>query len=96
MANAQKYAAEASLTVSLRSTDDGRRLVLEVHDDGPGFDPRHITHGAGLQNMADRLAAVGGTLTVDSRPGAGVWVRAEAPLEAQVVTLNGRATPAGR
>jgi signal transduction histidine kinase len=88
MANVQKHAPAASLSVSLRSAGDGRRLVLEVHDDGPGFDPRQTTRGAGLQNMADRLAAVGGTLGVESRPGAGTWIRAEAPLAAPVVPLQ--------
>ena len=40
MANAQKHAPGAAVTVSLRSADAGRRIVLEVHDDGPGFRQR--------------------------------------------------------
>ncbi|MDP8967896.1 MAG: histidine kinase, partial [Actinomycetota bacterium] len=92
MANAQKHAPGATLTVSLRSAGAGRRLVLEVHDDGPGFDPRGVTRGSGLQNMQDRIAAAGGTLSADSRPGAGTWIRAEAPLGARVLPLQ---RPAG-
>ena len=92
MANAQKHAPGAALTVSLRSAGAGRRLVLEVHDDGPGFDPRRVTRGSGLQNMEDRIAAAGGTLTADSRPGAGTWIRAQVPLEARVLPLQ---RPAG-
>jgi len=92
MANAQKHAIGAELTVLLHCADDSRRLVLEVHDDGPGFRPGEPTGGSGLQNMDDRIAAVGGTLAIDSRPGAGTWLRAEVPLAAQVSSLQ---RPAG-
>lgn len=92
MANAQKHAIGAELTLSLHGADDSRRLVLEVHDDGPGFRQGEPTGGSGLQNMDDRIAAVGGTLDIDSRPGAGTWIRAKVPLEAQVMPLQ---RPAG-
>lgn len=92
MTNVVKHAAGAAVTVALRAADEGRRLVLEVHDDGPGFRPREPARGAGLQNMEDRVAAVGGTLAVDSRPGAGTWIRAEVPVEAAVLPLQ---RPAG-
>jgi signal transduction histidine kinase len=92
MANAQKHAPGAELAVSLRSADEGRRLVLEVHDDGPGFRAGEEAPGSGLKNMADRVAAAGGALAIDSRPGAGTWVHAEVPLEAPVVPLQ---RPAG-
>jgi signal transduction histidine kinase len=88
MANAQKHAIGAPLTVSLHCADNLRRLVLEVHDDGPGFRPREPAGGSGLQNMDDRIAAVGGTLSIDSRPRAGTWLRAEVPLEAEVTPLQ--------
>ena len=88
LTNAQKHAAGADIVVSMRSADDGRRLVLEVHDDGPGFLTAEVAHGAGLANMDDRIGAAGGTLTIDSRPGAGTWVRAEVPVEAQVIALQ--------
>jgi signal transduction histidine kinase len=70
--------------------------VLEVRDDGPGFDPGRAGPGTGRQNMADRIAAAGGTLSVESRPGAGTHVRATAPLlvpqaeEARVVPIGRR------
>jgi signal transduction histidine kinase len=88
MANAQKHASGAAVTVSLRSADAGRRVVLEVHDDGPGFRKRPASTGTGLQNMQDRLAAVGGELTIDSRPGAGTWIHAEALVASSVVALQ--------
>lgn len=88
MANAQKHAPGAAVTVSLRGADAGRRIVLEVHDDGPGFRQRLASKGTGLQNMKDRLAAVGGELAIDSQPGAGTWIHAEASVAARVVALR--------
>ena len=88
LANTQKHAPGAAATVSLRSAQDGRSVVLEVHDDGPGFERRLASPGTGLQNMHDRVAAVGGELEIDSRPGAGTWIRAETPVAAPVIALQ--------
>jgi signal transduction histidine kinase len=88
LANIQKHAPGAATTVSLRSAETGRGVVLEVHDDGPGFERRAQSPGTGLQNMHDRVAAVGGELAIDSRVGAGTWVRAEAPIGATVLALQ--------
>jgi signal transduction histidine kinase len=70
--NTAKYAAASSATVSL-SRSDGH-LLVRVVDDGRGFDPAVVGHGTGLQGMADRLAAIGGDLTIESAPGAGTQV----------------------
>jgi signal transduction histidine kinase len=53
--------------------------VLEVHDNGVGFDQHSVADRSGLQHMSDRMAALGGTLVVESRPGAGTWVTATVP-----------------
>ena len=93
MTNVVKHAPAAAMIVSLWADPTERRVTLEVHDDGPGFDPAAAS-GSGLQNMADRIGAVGGTLVVESRPGAGTWIRAEAPEEADVTDVRSRrATP---
>jgi signal transduction histidine kinase len=75
--NAAKY-AEAN-EVAVRLAEDHGELVLSIRDDGRGFDRAATPLGAGLQNMADRLAALGGTLTVRSRPGAGTTIEGRAP-----------------
>jgi len=80
LTNAAKHAPAARVTLQLRRAADSDGVVLEVHDDGPGFAPGRSTPGSGLQNMHDRVAAVGGDVFVDSRPGAGTWVRAEVPI----------------
>jgi signal transduction histidine kinase len=61
------------------SCPDGR-LEFTVADDGDGFDTAKATHGTGLQGMADRLAAVGGTLRTDSTPGSGTTVSGTLPV----------------
>jgi len=79
MTNAYKHATHAAISVWLHADDDAVRL--EVIDTGPGFDG-HRGAGSGLQNMHDRIAAVGGTLTVDSSPGRGTRVSAAIRVQA--------------
>ena len=62
------------LEPSVRLTQAGYDLTFEVTDDGAGFDPESRGYGTGLQGMADRLHAHGGSLDVRSAPGAGTTV----------------------
>jgi signal transduction histidine kinase len=64
---------------SLRFFPENGRMILEVSDDGVGFDYDSATSGHGLGNMRERAFAVGGTLRVESRPGHGARVRLELP-----------------
>lgn len=66
---------------SLRFFEDDAAIVLEVSDDGVGFDYESATSGHGLGNMRERAFAVGGTLRVESRPGHGARVRLELPTK---------------
>jgi signal transduction histidine kinase len=73
LTNVAKYAQASSATVALEHSGD--RLVVEVADDGRGgADP---AAGSGLRGLMDRIAALDGTLGVDSPVGAGTRVRAE-------------------
>jgi len=78
--NVAKYADASSVRVKL-GIEDGE-LTFEVSDDGRGFDSATTPLGSGLQNMADRLAALGGTVEVQSQPGAGTTVRGRIPVPA--------------
>ena len=73
-----RYAGAAEATVGLLCARGG--LQFTVTDDGAGFDPGATRRGSGLQGMADRLAALGGTLDIHSRPGHGTTVRGWLPL----------------
>jgi signal transduction histidine kinase len=77
LANVRKHAGAVSATVELRY--DPEVVLLEVIDDGAGFDPDQVTGGYGLRGMRTRLAEAGGTVTVDSSPGAGTRVIATVP-----------------
>ncbi|MGH2546385.1 MAG: GAF domain-containing sensor histidine kinase, partial [Actinomycetota bacterium] len=76
--NATKYAEASSATVRLGLKDD--QLLFTVSDDGRGFDPATTPRGTGLQNMADRLEALGGSLDVESGPGRGTTVAGQIPV----------------
>jgi signal transduction histidine kinase len=78
--NAAKY-ADASEGVVRLGQEDGH-LVFSVTDDGRGFDPATTPPGSGLQNMADRVEALGGSVEVESSPGAGTKVTGRIPMEA--------------
>jgi signal transduction histidine kinase len=77
LGNIRKHARATTTTVTLAEREPC--IVLEVHDDGSGFDEASISAGSGLQHMSDRMAALGGSLVVESRPGAGTWVTATVP-----------------
>jgi signal transduction histidine kinase len=76
--NADKHAQDATAVVV--DLSDGGELCFEVRDDGAGFDPLTVPSGVGLTSMRDRLAAVGGEVAIESRPGRGTRVRATIPL----------------
>ncbi|MEP6953254.1 MAG: GAF domain-containing sensor histidine kinase [Solirubrobacteraceae bacterium] len=78
--NALRHADARRVRVSVRT--DGAALVLEVADDGIGFDPddaelrsRHL----GLTSMEERARRIGGQLRIDPTPGGGATVRLQAP-----------------
>ena len=75
LANVTKYAKATKATVRVRGLDD--HLSIEVDDDGiGGADPRA---GSGLRGLADRLAALDGTITVVSPLGGGTRISAQIP-----------------
>ncbi len=81
--NAARHGAARSMTIDLGMSQG--LVVMTIIDDGSGFDPQVPKRGAdhwGLKNMRERARAIGGTLHIDSAPGAGARITASAPLEA--------------
>jgi signal transduction histidine kinase len=81
--NVQKYAGAGAVLVGLREVDGS--LMFEVDDDGKGFDVATQKRGSGNQNMADRVEALDGTLTIASSVGAGTTVTGTIPVRAAVM-----------
>jgi len=77
--NAVKHAGPRA-RIWIRLFIEDEQLGLEVWDDGRGFDVARAQGGDGLQNMRDRLGAVGGRVDVTSEPGKGTRVTASAPV----------------
>jgi PAS domain S-box-containing protein len=78
LANVRRHSAARNVEVGLR-TDDGA-IVLEVADDGRGFDPGSARAGVGLVGVRERVEELGGKIEVSSRPGEGTEVRVRVPL----------------
>jgi signal transduction histidine kinase len=79
LGNALRHADAEHMWVRLTGTDG--RVVLEVRDDGVGFDPDAAavrSRRLGLTSMEERAERLGGRLSVESAPGAGTTVRLEA------------------
>jgi signal transduction histidine kinase len=78
LSNVSRHAQAVSCRVSLYRDRDG--AVLEVDDDGRGFDPaRAAGAGQGLGNLRERARALGGRAEIDSTPGSGTRVRVTIP-----------------
>ena len=77
LANIAKYAQATSATVGARCRDD--TLHVEVGDDGIGG--ADAAHGSGIRGLQDRVAALGGRLTVESPIGHGTRVIADIPID---------------
>jgi signal transduction histidine kinase len=77
LANVGKHALATS--ASVRLTQRGGQLVVEVVDDGVGG--ADTERGTGLRGLADRVEALGGRLRVWTPNGGGTRVRAEMPCE---------------
>jgi signal transduction histidine kinase len=80
--NAAKHAGPGA-SVTIRLAQENGHVSFSVEDDGAGFDPAVVGRGRGLTNIADRVAAVGGTVAVDARPGRGTRVSATLPASPQ-------------
>ncbi|MGH2573481.1 MAG: sensor histidine kinase [Actinomycetota bacterium] len=84
--NVAKYAEASKATV--RIIDEEGWLSFVVADDGAGFDPAETPLGTGLQGMADRVQALGGTLEVRSRPGEGTTLTGRIPTRSSVLNWS--------
>jgi signal transduction histidine kinase len=76
--NIAKYAGATQAAIRLACPDGSLQFIIS--DDGAGFDTSQARYGSGLQGMADRLAALGGTLDIRSQPGHGTVLSCQLPV----------------
>jgi signal transduction histidine kinase len=76
LANIAKHADASTARIDIAHR--GHCMVVEVVDDGVGG--ADSTQGSGLRGLADRVEALDGTLTIESRAGAGTTIKAQIPL----------------
>lgn len=84
--NVAKHAAADNAVVSVAVLGD--ELTVDIFDDGRGFDPAQApqqksSHGYGLGGIQQRIAALSGTVNIESTPGEGTVVAARIPLTSQ-------------
>jgi signal transduction histidine kinase len=82
LANAAEHAAPANVTVRVEELGD--RINIEVSDDGRGFDRRTLNAAVGrghigLASICERIEALGGSVEIESQPGAGTRVKVVLP-----------------
>lgn len=84
VANAARHAAATTITITLSWL--GKHVILDVADNGRGFDPATIgprpdRTGLGLTGLRERAAEAGATLDIDTRPGDGTTITLDLPLD---------------
>jgi signal transduction histidine kinase len=84
--NVAKYANASHATVAVRKRNG--RVTVDVTDDGVGG--ADAAGGSGLRGLADRVAALDGSLSIDSPPGKGTRLHAEIPTRTDDSRRNGR------
>jgi signal transduction histidine kinase len=78
LSNVGRHAEASTCRVSLYRRDD--QAVLEIDDDGTGFDPVSAKRGDGLTNLETRVEAMGGSLSIESAPDQGATIKIVLPL----------------
>jgi signal transduction histidine kinase len=84
LSNVTRHSRASRLEIALVRV--GADLVLEIADNGVGFDPTNLAPGRhhGLANLRDRAAAAGGRLEIDTRPGVGTRLVVQLPVVPEV------------
>ncbi len=86
LANGWRHSPGAATRVSVQQND--AQLVVEVVDQGAGFDPHAAAMSGrlGLAFMRERVRLLGGIFEIDSTPGSGTCIRARLPLPVEEAT----------
>ena len=85
LSNIVRHSRASRASLELTTPDDGATLELNLEDNGVGFDPAAVVKlgHQGLANTRARVAEIGGSLTIDSRPGSGTRLVVRVPISAR-------------
>ncbi len=91
LTNVVKHADASTVKINITIVADmldgknsqSRHVILIIEDNGRGFDKLQPRHGLGLLGMRERVESLGGTFTLNSRPGHGVKIEIRVPLQAE-------------
>jgi signal transduction histidine kinase len=78
MHNINKHAQAKNVNITFSFMED--IFVMDIADDGLGFEPSTIKHGFGMKTMRDRAEELGGTLTIESEQGMGTAIAVSIPI----------------
>lgn len=78
LSNVARHADAGQVLVHLRYVDEG--VLLDITDDGCGFEPGRVDEGNGLRGMRERMEQTGGTVEVDAQRGGGSVIRVAIPV----------------
>jgi signal transduction histidine kinase len=81
LSNVMRHSRASRALVALAPSQDGASWEITIEDNGVGFDPTGVVKlgHRGLANTRERAAQIGGTVTIDSRPGTGTRVVVRVP-----------------
>ena len=82
LSNVGRHAEASTCRVTLYRNGDS--AVMEIDDDGKGFDVASARRGDGLTNLESRVEALGGALSIESAPSQGTTVRISVPLQPSI------------
>lgn len=78
LSNIAKYAHAGTVAIVLRR--QGQSIILQIKDDGRGFDPGVAAEGLGLRSMRERIEQLDGQITIDSQRGQGCRIHIDCPV----------------
>ncbi|TCC44201.1 sensor histidine kinase [Kribbella capetownensis] len=78
LTNVRRHAAAHEVIVTISYLDD--QVLIDVADDGRGFEPRGRLNGVGLAAMRERVDGLGGSLTIESTPSEGTTLTVSIPI----------------
>lgn len=81
MHNINKHAQAKNVKITFSYMED--LFVMDIADDGQGFEPSKIKNGFGMKTMRDRAEELGGTLTIESEQGIGTAIAVSIPISGE-------------